>query len=669
MVRIALATVMALACPTAQACMEPTYKQTAFSNPAERRFESVVIAVPGWNGKCSSTFGEAEGHLLSLLSGDGAYDVDCFDYDSHEGTIGEAKACLADHIRQLGALGYKNYAFITHSTGGIIVLDLTVDNALAAVASGGQAPRGALFDAVDGPTMSGLYAWAVPINGLRPEIKTIVDLKRFFSGVLGKENLLPDLFAGSAYLQGLHTRMQEFNTAMGENDEARQRFGFDFAIMQGQASDGVVLPVFGTEPWWPSGIPAVAVNTETGHSGNVADAGRPDFLKFPGEVQRRALQAVMPLGPRWNAYFSPDTPASQDVDTSRIRITDAIYAFGNKNSQFLEAFDSVKELLRRLFKVPFRRDAKFDEHAVGRLRDLILDGFKNARNERAVKNAELIVDELTNASAGTDLAATSPTSFSAGSKAALEKLACLLQDTFEKAAARSGSQALMMKLEGFAGRLIRPTGDGQAPAGFSCILRIAQGVQRSPLTNAQIGQTVLATELANFAVERQGTMPDEVRAQLGEIFTAYAARDSALANRMAGILQQAVVPGGRLQPWQEYLTKQQLDRFGTFVGPDYFRQLRDPLAPGQQGLLDLQRKSIERGGVPGNDRRAANDAAIRLLEAAQGADPIMANRVLEGLADSANRTPFPSTRLLIKDRLDVIGRGDLAGQIEVYGGQ
>jgi hypothetical protein len=135
-----------------------------------RFFESVVIAIPGWGGECKSTFGTGDGHLLHIMRGRSvAFDIDCFDYDSHEKTLQKSREELHTRIHMLREAGYREFTFITHSTGGVLALDLLLSEALT---ENGQALRtgdaaSVMFRNSDRPNARGLYTFAAPINGLR----------------------------------------------------------------------------------------------------------------------------------------------------------------------------------------------------------------------------------------------------------------------------------------------------------------------------------------------------------------------------------------------------------------------------------------------------------------------------------------------------------------------
>ena len=53
----------------------------AHCEPNSRNFQTVMIAVHGWNGDCASTFGSENQSIYKVIN-EPFYDLDCFQYDS-----------------------------------------------------------------------------------------------------------------------------------------------------------------------------------------------------------------------------------------------------------------------------------------------------------------------------------------------------------------------------------------------------------------------------------------------------------------------------------------------------------------------------------------------------------------------------------------------------------
>jgi hypothetical protein len=331
-----------------------------------RVFESVLIAIPGWTGVCKTSFGENERNLLNAIREVSFFDVDCFDYDSHGPTFEEIRDQLWARIQDLHAKGYKEFALVTHSTGGIVASFLIqtqlFPNGGSAIATG--ADRGAMFRA-DGPRLRGLYTWAVPLNGLNP-------LSEAFAIVSGiSPTLLPNMRPNAVFLKLVQERWQAF--AEGRDAlpvEDRNSYRFPWLILQGQDLDGVVNPVVDTDEWFPTEVVKL-LNTEVFHTDVVSDAGTKDVPKYPGEVMTTELLLSLPFRPRYTELFSPATPNDDVTKAKQRAVLAAVIGLADFYNGFPAVRTHVTDFVVRLFRRDYPHDSAFDQDAVRELAGLL----------------------------------------------------------------------------------------------------------------------------------------------------------------------------------------------------------------------------------------------------------------------------------------------------------
>jgi hypothetical protein len=282
----------------------------ASCSPKARYFQAVVIAIPGWKGKCESTFGRGGSNLLNLMRQTNFFDVDCFDYDSDHTALAISRGLLHKRIEELRSYGYREIAFVTHSTGGVLALDLLLSEALEGGGLRSAAARSVLFKNQDGARLRALYTWAVPLNGIRSYIEfggRIINIVNISPAVL------PQLSSDSAYLKELKERIGAFSAKFKDAAGAdRAEYKFDWIVLQGQRNDEVVQGISEGEPWFPSSIARV-VNTASMHSYNVGDAGEIGAPRYPGEMMSDKAKLALSLYPRLDEHFlrlSPRVPNS-----------------------------------------------------------------------------------------------------------------------------------------------------------------------------------------------------------------------------------------------------------------------------------------------------------------------------------------------------------------------
>ena len=259
----------------------------AHCSGAPRNFESVLMVVHGWNGSCTSTFGKDEQSIYRVLEAKQFYDYDCFLYDSTGTALSENLTRLRDQLDTLAAKGYRRVLFVTHSTGGVMVLKLLTE----ALVDGDRPkprPGETEFLGVKGLRISGVQAWAAPIEGLRAHITLGHAILRFFG--YGPETV-PDLEPDSAYLKDLKTRLSKLSELRADAANRWLWSATDFPVnfFHGQSDDYVVLPLHDNNGWFWRRRWTV-ISDGMGHLHNISqNADRIDIKEptFPAHVMNR----------------------------------------------------------------------------------------------------------------------------------------------------------------------------------------------------------------------------------------------------------------------------------------------------------------------------------------------------------------------------------------------
>jgi pimeloyl-ACP methyl ester carboxylesterase len=333
--------------------------QLAHCPQATRNFHSALVTVHGWRGSCASTFGEQQGSLYGILGKRKFYDWDCFQYDSLHVPIAENVRRLREQLRLLKEAGYRQVLLATHSTGGVLALDL-----LAREFQAGP-------PAEDLPRIAAVMAWATPINGLRSLTSGAgVVLARFgFS-----PETLPDLRPGSSYLKDLKTRLGQCNRRYLEAQGAdRGKLEFRVWFLQGQGEDMVVepiVPAVATQEGWYVSDRDRLVDTREGHSHNVGDAGTEPVPRYPAEILDFGALLRLPIDPRYGEVFPEDVASvPQSLESRQAEVVDGLTYFAEQN--FTGAFTPSLAFLRRMYQGSFARSRTVDERLVDGFLDLL----------------------------------------------------------------------------------------------------------------------------------------------------------------------------------------------------------------------------------------------------------------------------------------------------------
>ena len=275
---------------------------------APRNYRAIVVAVHGWNGSCSKTFGEGEESIFQVLDRDEThfYDFDCFEYNSTELSIEHNVRALRTRLLELHSMGYTHAMLITHSTGGILALQMITDSILTADNNERHDLADELILSSKGITVPAVQAWATPINGLKSHVQIA---GRIIQLVGYSPETLSDLNPASGFLATLKKRLKILGEIELLSDKARPRIqGTSINFYHGQTEDLVVFAIDKTRArmngWlWPHGRGEL-IDTGTGHSHNVSDSGYVGTPRFSGKVMELEGLLRLPFEPRYDEIFA-----------------------------------------------------------------------------------------------------------------------------------------------------------------------------------------------------------------------------------------------------------------------------------------------------------------------------------------------------------------------------
>ena len=335
-------------------------------------YQAVIVAVHGWNGSCSGTFGTGDESIFRVLRRDNThfYDFDCFQYNSRETSLADNARALSERIVELKNLGYKHAMLITHSTGGILALQMLTDSLL-------EPDNNERLNLVDEPILNhadgirvpAVQAWATPINGLKRHI-TIAG--RLLTLVGYSPETLPDLEPDSMFLTTLKERLK----ILGEMPkhllslEARQRLqDISINFYHGQDEDLVIQEIDKDQArkigWlWPIGRGDL-VDTGTGHSHNVSDSGRVGTPRFTGRSMEIEAMLRLPFRPRYDEVFPENLhQVSLEREMRQIQIIEALTFYARHS--FADTVFPAIDFLKTMMTNPSggARSKKVDEYLV-----------------------------------------------------------------------------------------------------------------------------------------------------------------------------------------------------------------------------------------------------------------------------------------------------------------
>ena len=312
----------------------------AHCEPNSRNFQTVMIAVHGWNGDCASTFGSENQSIYKVIN-DPFYNLDCFQYDSKTTALDQNANLLLQRLKALHAKGYRQAIFVTHSTGGILALrmlaNISVQNGQFASA---ESARPLLSSDDRGLQIKAIHAWATPINGLRP-------LVSLGGRLVFSPETLPDLKVGSPYLTRLQADLKTLGTLMNApNSSERPRLFVPIIFYQGQRADGIVHNIEEQEAikagWWP--YKAAIVHTESGHTHNLGASGDIGLPKYPAKLMEARAMLELGLLPRLDDVFPRNLKAVSNIlEQRQLNVVDGISSYAQ--FLFMQAYTPLADYL------------------------------------------------------------------------------------------------------------------------------------------------------------------------------------------------------------------------------------------------------------------------------------------------------------------------------------
>lgn len=656
---LCIAILLALSTPlrAASHCAIPDVSFASCSKNA-RHFRSVVIAIPGWNGSCGSTFGQGQGNLLNVMRGRNFFDIDCFDYDSHHATLLASRERLKARLEALHGAGYREFVFITHSTGGVLALDFLLSEALADGDAGLRtgAERRKIFQNQEGTRLRAMFTWAVPLNGVRSQINfggNILNLGNFSPAVL------PLLSANSDYLAQLKGRLRAFDVALeaaGVAEKAAYRF--DWVIFQGQSDDWVVRNIDADEPWLPNSIPSRLIATASSHSHNVAAAGTVGAPLYPGEIMADKSALALGLTPRTGTYFSSSTIASQELARQQRRILHGILEFASIRNLFAAAHTSVSEFVIHLLKERFPRDDKFDREAVDGLSDLLETKVQEVKHADAVHFADRLLGDVERGLKAESFGQANR--FGGGSFVAARRLAKVLDNVFKTVtvlvrADRSLAVQLATSngsLETFQERSARLIGRFLAVPDDETQLNAVAALQTVAVEAAPsaLMRSGMVEQVTSYSRRKARRLPVASRTQLAQVYDTLARRSPDMMTATLASLTEDVdwLPGQQAPLWSLLLSKDQVENLVAAA----------PSAPASEKQREFLGQVILRAGVDGK----SPDSATKAIKAYEQYLTTAGDAVVEAesfvLQQAIKAAPYPKITIEGNRALGRLGLGE-----------
>jgi len=593
--------------PTCDVTFGPQNLHFAHCPNAQRDFTSVIVAVPGWNGSCGGTFGSGAESMYSVLDPRRFYDWDCYDYDSHNWHIQASAAGLAAQVADLRNNDhYKNILFVTHSTGGIVVLEYLTQRLFAfddANRTYTRRPDPATGIATD-LKMPEAVMWAAPINGLN----WYVSIAGNFTG--DNEQTLPDLNENSDYLRGLKQRLTDYYTweqSLPSDQVLDARISLLFLQSD---TDGVVRSIDTTgtnRPSWLWPLPDGEVQKTHQDHLDISDSGNWEALHIPTLVNNDIALIKAPLDIRLKDVFL-DAPPTDTATARQDAVIQGVTYFSSQ--QFQSAIVPALKLMIFMLGNDFVRSAHVDETLVDTLLRLYDQQFSDP--EAAAQAAALL-----NASGAHDFGANSPTVAGANAPSYIKKIADLLEKIRQKSA---GIDPLGLQIDQAAlvaeGNIATRT---RAADVRDYALGIVKAEMKTASTTAILNSGVLSKLTTSFYTPNASTLPSSSKSLFADILQSAIERGGDVQTNALSSVNAAVMFRGESQPLWRSL---QQDRFTDYLDRFQANQKIELAPPAQKSeLLDLNLNMVKGVGTQGNGATIAVNALQRLEENATIASP------------------------------------------------
>lgn len=609
---------------------------------ASRNFKTVLLAVHGWNGDCRSTFGRDEGSLFNVLDARRFYDWDCFQYDSHKVGIRDNTAALAQQLQELREQGYERVMLVTHSTGGILALQLLTDMFLSGT-------RDIKFDPL---RIDSIQAWATPINGLRA--CRLGDPLAWFNF---SPAILPDLKKGSGYLKELKQHLSQFNEVYLTSspvDQGRMKVRVNF--FQGQGNDlcvnGIDAGAAEQEGWyWPDRGEIIV--TDERHTHNIGESGRPGLPRYPAGMLRLHALLSLQVSPRYDEVFPVDTlSVPRSLENRQSVVIDGLSYYASEN--FTGAFSPALEFLARMYNESFARSAQVDEQLV--------DGFLNILERRVaspdddlVRFYDSFVKKVLSGydpSSGEDIRKFGHRHSSFAVK--VLKTAELIRQAVNEHISRTDRKYLLAQygsVDAFNSEILSITkkflDSSHSPVQYAALSTLAQALPE--VSDASIADSKLVATIASYYKnDSYRRLASAEKATIGSIFSNLAARPPKIQETVLASLNDKVSRFGQANtPLWATLSHdktissilKQIDQDGSSVGPEQVKFVIEVAG---------------RAGATGNDTKSAKEAVSIGAAIMQNTEsPGLRDVIQEGFEAASEATKYPAVRKKIIQEIQI----------------
>jgi pimeloyl-ACP methyl ester carboxylesterase len=543
----------------------------ASCGPDFRNFQSVVLAIHGWNGSCAETFGKDRESFFRIVETRSFYDMDCFEYDTKHTDIQVLEGQLRDRLASLSKWGYTDVMFVTHSLGGVLVLRLLLDDSLShdREAFIVEKPDSVLF-APNSIRIHALHAWAIPINGLRYPISLAGHTLNMFDF---SRATLPALKTGSPFIAGLEQDLGAFCSLVDAAAPGiRSTFKFDIHFYQGEGYDWVVQPFEAADPLVEHHPDCIGLlNTRSGHSFNIGDGGIIGQPSYSSEMMADRALLVLPLSPRIADVFSETSSTiPESLAERQLRVIDGIDSFIRYHFNDNGARSTIIALMRHIVSGHFTRDDRVDEKFAHGFVRAVADSIRN-NSVSPGDLTEFLIDVLQQVFLEAKPAKYASSDAFGKGKAdpilALFNVVLYIRDTLEGLASHDPAAAADIEKRGGMKKINEMVLDAERRFLFvqhdaiqtAAIEAMSEDIERAS-TDAIRASGAIVT-IQSYAENNYKDFPDTTKVSIGTIYMGLAARQDALSVKALTGLQVRVQWRGGSQPlWVATMSDEQMKR-------------------------------------------------------------------------------------------------------------
>jgi len=343
-------------------------KKFVSGSKKDQVFKTVLLAIHGWNGSCKATFGEGKNSLFNSTSEKQIFDWDCLDYKSHQERLPEAMQKLGNRLADLKRDGYENVLMVTHSTGGLVAIDLMLEQfeRISASSSDNDQP---IY-----PVIYDIMAWAAPVYGLKDGVHTGAWLLNFFG--ISDDGVLPELLQ-SNLLSNRRERLKSYFREFPQLPPAKRSGNRTrISFYHGAEKDWVVenIPDRDRTAWLGNnntGLSSV-IDTKMAHLESVSRSGDALRHSLPANLVENLAIIRAPFKPRFDKVF---LTTSSDFFLSRcvqqMRVVKGFTHLASTNIDLAE--EEMKAFLKLMLSDDFPHSISVDTQLI----DGLLHAFEN----------------------------------------------------------------------------------------------------------------------------------------------------------------------------------------------------------------------------------------------------------------------------------------------------